>query len=611
MNILEINKSLIPIFSFIGKILNIIHIVVPIGLILFVTIDLAKAVLSNDNDMVSRTLRNIRNRIIACLLIFFLPTIVEYIFQQVYISLDMNLDEYKEIVKSYKSIIKSDDIDPSDNTKSKNIESDLDYSIDNKSIKEKDDEEKNRQYIIDYSKKITPMVFVKNPKKEIKNLITNDFFIGYKNKKYKLGKLTITYDKLDKVEVSNSSNYIVSNVIVKNARINKKDKYDSASINYYFKLVNKKYVLDKVSIENINTINEYISKSSDSEKPNDIVASSKYISSNAMYSYSKLNNLSDEDIKEIYNNNSKNIVMLNTISNSAVVNRATGFFLGNGTIVTSWSYLENSFINGQTIVVTDIDNNAYKILGVISINSDLDIAVLKLNKAVNKRVKLSTNLPAVSDPVITITSKTGVGLTSLSGIASSINEASSIVSVMPLSKNDWGSPLFNLNGEVIGMNTSKLVNSEVSNASSIVNLLKLQQEILNTSYANIKAKDLEKLKQDYFYQNENTEKILNSIPKKVWDKYKKIGNIGDSIFLDLVKASYYDNVVSLRYDNKTYPYIDSFDYTLDFVANLEKDGYKKVIDYTEKKMYKKGNKKIILMKEFNYLIIIMTEGSLL
>lgn len=45
-----------------------------------------------------------------------------------------------------------------------------------------------------------------------------------------------------------------------------------------------------------------------------------------MYSYSKLNNLSDEDIKKIYNNNSKNIVMLNTISNSAVVNRVTGFF---------------------------------------------------------------------------------------------------------------------------------------------------------------------------------------------------------------------------------------------------------------------------------------------
>lgn len=76
-------------------------------------------------------------------------------------------------------------------------------------------------------------------------MVTNDFFIGYKNQKYKLGKLTITYDKIDKAEVSNSINYIVSNVTVKNAKINKKDKYDSASINYYFKLVNKKYVLDK------------------------------------------------------------------------------------------------------------------------------------------------------------------------------------------------------------------------------------------------------------------------------------------------------------------------------------------------------------------------------
>ena len=83
MNILEINQKLLPLLSFLGKILDIIHIAIPIALIVFVTLDLAKAVLSQDNDMVSKTVRSIRNRVIAALAIFFLPTIVEYVFQEV------------------------------------------------------------------------------------------------------------------------------------------------------------------------------------------------------------------------------------------------------------------------------------------------------------------------------------------------------------------------------------------------------------------------------------------------------------------------------------------------------------------------------------------------
>ena len=610
MLILEINKNILPVLSFIGQILNLIHIIVPILLIVFVTIDLAKAVLSQDDDMVSKTLRSIRNRVIACLLIFFLPTFVEYIFEQTYISLNMDLEEYNEILKTYRSVINSSDIDATDDTKSKDIEDDLSYSINNESDEEIEKKQKDEQKLADYSKEITSKIFIKKPKKEIKELITTDFNITYKNKKYELGGIVITYDDISIKEVSNNNQYVVSTIMLENAKVNNQDNYDNLIINYYFKLINGDYKLERINIENKDNIVNYLGDSKSSEKANEIIASKKYISNDSNYDYTKLKNLTDSNIKEIYNKNSKNIVLLNTIAYSAIVNRATGFFISNGVIVTSWSYLQNSFIQGQTIVVSDIYDNTYKIDGLVTLDSNNDIAVLKLSKEVNRKVSFSLDTLNKNDPVIAITSKTGVGLTTVTGIVSSSSK-DSIISVLPLSKNDWGSPLFNSNGDVIGMNTSKLINSEISNASNIEKLKSLQSELLKVKFKDIKVKKIENIKREYYYQNKNVEEINNSISENIWDKFKNIGNIEETIFLDLIKASYYDNAVSLRYENKTSPYIDTFSYITDFTNELEKQGYKKEVSYNEKILYKKGPKKVIIMEEFNYLIIVLVEGNLL
>ena len=609
MNIIEINQSIIPLLSFLGKILDVIHIVVPIGLIVFVTIDLAKAVLSQDDDMVSRTVRSIKNRVIACLAIFFLPTIIEYIFQEVYVSLNMDLEEYNEILESYRAVINSEEIDATDDTKSKDIESELSYSIDEKTEEEKQKIRLNEQNIAEYSKSITKDIFVSNPSNEIESIVTDDFVINYKDKSYKLSKVKVKYEELELKEVTDNKDYIISTVSVKNVKVNNKDSYDELVINYYFVSNKDTYKLQRINIEDKNNITSYLDESKDSEKPNEIIAGGKYVSNDSNYDYSKLNKLSDAAIKKIYNTNSKNIVMLNTISYSATVNRATGFFLSPGVIVTSWSYLQSSFMQGQAIIISDINDNTYKISGVITLDSVSDIVVLKLNKSVNRKVVLNTERLSKNDPVIAITSKTGVGFTTVTGIISS--SADEIVSVLPINKNDWGSPLFNSKGEVIGMNTSKLVNSELSNASSISLLVKLQSDLSKMSFKSIKVTSIEEIKENYYYQNENKEQINNSVPKNIWEKYKGIGNIEESIVLDLIKASYYEDTVSLRYENKTSHYIDTFSYISDFVANLEKEGFKKKVSYNEKILYQKGSTKIVIMKEFDYLIIILAKGSIL
>ena len=95
---------------FLGKTLNLIHIAAPILLIVFVTIDLIKAILSQDNEIVSKTVRSIKNRTIACIMIFFLPTIVEVIFTQASVTLNLDKKEYEDILSTYKSVINSENI---------------------------------------------------------------------------------------------------------------------------------------------------------------------------------------------------------------------------------------------------------------------------------------------------------------------------------------------------------------------------------------------------------------------------------------------------------------------------------------------------------------------
>ena len=52
-------------------------------------------------------------------------------------------------------------------------------------------------------------------------------------------------------------------------------------------------------------------------------------------------------------------------------------------------------------------------------------------------------------------------------------------------------------------------------------------------------------------------------------------------------------------------------YASEFMSNLENNGYEKVTETNEKVMYKKGSTKVIIMDEFDYLIIILAKGSIL
>ena len=74
------NVSVLGTILFIKKLVKIISIVVPVLLVLFVSIDFAKAVMASNDDDMKRAQSLAIKRIIAGLIIFFIPLIVDIAF---------------------------------------------------------------------------------------------------------------------------------------------------------------------------------------------------------------------------------------------------------------------------------------------------------------------------------------------------------------------------------------------------------------------------------------------------------------------------------------------------------------------------------------------------
>lgn len=67
-------------WQLVGVVLLIFKIVIPILLIILGMIDLGKAVISSDDKAVSKAAKSLGMRIIAAVAIFFIPTVVSFVF---------------------------------------------------------------------------------------------------------------------------------------------------------------------------------------------------------------------------------------------------------------------------------------------------------------------------------------------------------------------------------------------------------------------------------------------------------------------------------------------------------------------------------------------------
>lgn len=69
-----------PIWSLVGKILGVFKIVIPLLVIIYGMIDLGKAVVASKDDEIKKAAKQLLIRIIAGIVIFFVPTLVGFAF---------------------------------------------------------------------------------------------------------------------------------------------------------------------------------------------------------------------------------------------------------------------------------------------------------------------------------------------------------------------------------------------------------------------------------------------------------------------------------------------------------------------------------------------------
>lgn len=514
------------------------------------------------------------------------------------------------------------------------------------------DNEETKKVIIELSKKTTSLLLgdinsndessehFYNRKKEYQELAAYNYFprdsnssSGYdesiKNYRYvvaselaiprlfnSFNELGIIYNTYGDIRVILNNNLAISMVLLPSVKIkeeNKEDpeKYDFKEKNlviyYYFIKIDDAYRLCYLYGEYGDTVQEYFNELENSEIKDTKAMSSLYQSNlSTLYNFDKLNSITDDRINQIYNRNINNLVYLSSYYNTSIVNNANGFFIGNGVVITTWNFLEKALIDSQYISVRDRNSNVYEIDGIITANPETDVVLIKLKDKTESTINLASSKELkVEDPLITISSKSGISYIIQKGIV--ISNDGYIQSSIPLSNNDEGSPLFNSKGQVVGMNTSKSTNTSISMSINLDVLKEAKEKIDNTDFDSVQTIKFEKLKEDYYYLKYHNENIINAIPKKVWKKYSKIGNIKNTIKLELVKANYDKDIVSLRYKNKISDYISGIQLAATFKEQLIKDGYREILNSNSKCVYQNKKYKIIIMDEFDYLIIVMVK----
>lgn len=362
------------------------------------------------------------------------------------------------------------------------------------------------------------------------------------------------------------------------------------SLLYYFKKNGTDYQLYYLSGETYNDETEEITSNSDL---------------NLAYDYSKLNSLTQTDIDNVTNIGKENVMYLTSNYNNYVVGHANAIVINKGLLVTTWSFIEEALINAQYITIIDSNNNTHQLDGIVTANINSDLAVLKLKAETPTNIKIANSDKVTSnDPSILVTYQPGK-TTTRKGIVTA-NDGY-IQTSIPITLEEVGSPILDKDGNLIGMTKKEMLNTSTS-VSIPSNALKEVQDLFNNiEFNKIKTVSFDKLKENYYYVKYEEEIEKTSIPEKVWDRYKEIGNIDKTINIDLVKSSYKNKVLSLRYKNNAKEYIPTMQLVSSFTNKLKEQGYKKVSESNTKVIYKNNKYQVTIMEEFDYLIIVMVK----
>ena len=96
MILFDCTNDALTIIDAVKRVLNIVQIALIVLLIVYCTVDIAKIVISKNDDEIKKYRSSIYNRIISCILIFLIPSLVCLIFGSILNNSSMSINEIKQ-----------------------------------------------------------------------------------------------------------------------------------------------------------------------------------------------------------------------------------------------------------------------------------------------------------------------------------------------------------------------------------------------------------------------------------------------------------------------------------------------------------------------------------
>ena len=147
------------------------------------------------------------------------------------------------------------------------------------------------------------------------------------------------------------------------------------------------------------------------------------------------------------------------------ISQGSGFFIAPGIGVTNYHVLEDS---ENAIII--IDNERYEITELLahSFSDNLDYVIFKTNYRTNTPLRIAKKTPRIGEDIFAIGSPKGLSNSLTKGTISGFRKNNRIQIDATIDHGSSGGPLFNLQGEVIGITTSGMgTGSELNFAVNI------------------------------------------------------------------------------------------------------------------------------------------------
>ena len=172
--------------------------------------------------------------------------------------------------------------------------------------------------------------------------------------------------------------------------------------------------------------------------------------------------VSNEELKMLFQKNNESIVQISGMKDNGINMYGSGFFIKEGVVVTTWSLIQEFLTDCNYIFVNDVEGNTYHVSGVVALQTDYDVVVLKLDKEVGKKVSfIESKNVKLDDKLFLINSRNNSGFSINYGSFISLANGR-LKNLLAISSSDVGSALFTKDSEVVGFVVADQLNSELS-----------------------------------------------------------------------------------------------------------------------------------------------------